>query len=297
MEVLERDPAAAVAAALPAGCGELGVTRVGARSVVTRACAASPLRLLLPRNQGPAAWIYTSTYGGGLLGGDRIALDIDVGPGASCFISTQASTKVYRSALRAEAGLTARVSSGGFLAIVPDPVVCFRASKFRQVQRIDLAGDSSLVFVDWVTSGRRAAGERWLFHEYSTRLEVRVGGRLVVYDATALRAEDIDVPARMGRFDVLGVVVMMGTRVRAAATELVAGLTGSTADLTRSAPEDVAAARNPDPADEIASAASVADGCVLRIAGTSVERAAATIRQWLDFLPGVLGDDPWARKW
>ena len=264
------------------GRGVLAVAHHGAGSVVTSARASSPLRLLLPKNRGAAAWVFTSTYGGGLVGGDRIALDVDVGPGAACFVSTQASTKVYRSPSVAESRLAARVAREGFLAIVPDPVVCFRASRFRQTQRIDLAGDSSLVFVDWVTSGRRAAGERWAFHEYATRLDVRVDGRLLVRDALALRAADIDVSARMGRFDVLALVVLQGPRVRGAAEDIAGRVDGH--PLSRRA-------------NQIMSAARVGDGCVLRIAGTSVEEVARTLRDWLGFLPGDLGDDPWARKW
>src|SRR5258705_12351701 len=76
------------------GRARIGVIRSGSRSVVSRAYATSPLRLLTPANHGHAAWIYTSSFGGGLVDGDRIAMDIDVGRGAAAFISSQASTKI-----------------------------------------------------------------------------------------------------------------------------------------------------------------------------------------------------------
>jgi urease accessory protein len=282
VETLELVAAPVCAASLRAGEGALVVVHDGVRSVVTRARAASPLRLLMPKNDGTAAWVYTSTFGGGLVGGDCIDLDMEIGPGAACFLSTQSSTKVYRSRLGAESRVSARVAPGGFLAIVPDPVVCFRASRFRQLQRVDLAGDAGLVFVDWVTSGRRAAGERWAFHEYTTCLQVRVDGRLLVHDAVTLRAAEIDVSEQMGRFDVLALVVMMGPRVREAAKALVERI--GTSPLGRRA-------------DRIASAAVVGDGCVLRVAGVSVEEVAHTVREWCACLPRELGDDPWSRKW
>ena len=53
------------------GTGFLDVARVERRSVVRRAFATSPLRLLTPKNHGSAAWVYASSYGGGLLGGDQ----------------------------------------------------------------------------------------------------------------------------------------------------------------------------------------------------------------------------------
>jgi len=47
----------------------------------------------------------------------------------------------------------------------------------------------------------------------------------------------------------------------------------------------------------VAASALGDDGCVLRIAGCSVEQVGRTIREWLGFLPAMLGDDPWTRKW
>jgi urease accessory protein len=41
----------------------------------------------------------------------------------------------------------------------------------------------------------------------------------------------------------------------------------------------------------------VGDGCVVRIAATSFEAASSAVREQLQFVPSLLGDDPWARKW
>src|SRR6476469_8708017 len=56
-----------------AGSGYVRVAAARDRySVVTHARATSPLRLFTPRTGAPAAWIVTSTLGGGLVGGDNI---------------------------------------------------------------------------------------------------------------------------------------------------------------------------------------------------------------------------------
>jgi urease accessory protein len=284
--VLGLYPSAIQPAAAPAvqGRGRLSVIRPrDGQTVVTRAYATSPLRLLTPKNHGSAAWIYTSSYGGGLVDGDRIALDVDVGPGAAAFLSTQASTKVYRSPRGTSSELHARISTDGLLAVIPDPVVCFAASRYRQLQSFDLSTGSGLVVVDWVSSGRHASGERWAFHEYVARLRVRVEGKLVLHDALALRADDGDLCERLGRFDVLAVLLILGTRLREHAAD-VAGQIAEMPLRRRS--------------DQLTAATPVGDcGCLLRVAGTSVEQASRTIREHLAFLPGLLGDDPWARKW
>src|SRR5262245_13535398 len=92
------------------GGGAIAAIRDGRRTVVSRAYASSPLKLLMPRNHGHAAWVYTSTYGGGLVDGDDIALRVDVDAGATLFLSTQASTKVYRSPRGTRTSLSARVA-------------------------------------------------------------------------------------------------------------------------------------------------------------------------------------------
>jgi urease accessory protein len=276
-----RSPSAAQESA---GRGELKVTVASdGTSVVTRAYATSPLRLLMPRNHGRAAWVYTSSFGGGLVDGDRVTLDVEVGAGAAAFVSSQASTKVYRSSQGTSADLHGRVGSGGLLVVAPDPVVCFAGSRYRQAQTFELDSRAGLVLVDWLSSGRHAAGERWAFDEVATRLRVRNRGRLVVHDALALRAADGPLAARMGRFDIIGTVLVLGAPVRAHALEIVGRMAGLPV---------------PRRGDLLVTAAPVAEsGCIVRFAGTSADRAARMLREHLGFLPALLGDDPWARKW
>jgi urease accessory protein len=268
--------------------GSVRVVRTGLRSRVARAYATSPLRLLTPRNHGDGAWLFASSFGGGLVGGDSVSLDVTVDEGASAFVSTQSSTKVYRSTSSATQDVRVRVEPGGLLVLAPDPVVCFAGSSYHQHQWFDVAEDAKLVAVDWVSSGRRIAGERWAFREYVSRQEIRVGGRLIVHDAVSLRSTDGDLAERMGRFDVLAVIAIVGRSLRDDAAS--AGRLVMSAPLARHA--SVLAAAAPLPA------ASDGDlGCLVRIAGPSVEAVGAIVRECLAFVPALLGDDPWARKW
>lgn len=272
----------------PAGLGpgrgsiEVRATPDG-RSVVSRAFAASPLRLLTPRNHGRASWIYTSSFGGGLVDGDRVELDIEVHNGASAYLSTQASTKVYRSARGTATETRARVAPHASLVVMPDPVVCFAQSRYTQVQRFDVSASSRLVVVDWLSSGRAASGERWQFDEYVSRLQVHVDGRLVMHDAMALRAEDGPLEARLGRFDVLALALVLGDDLRATGAGIIEQV--GRAPVTRR--DDLL----------VAAAAVGTNGCLLRIAGRSVEQVGQVLREYLAIVPSMLGDNPWARKW
>jgi urease accessory protein len=265
------------------GSGALSVALVASKSVVTRAYARSPLRLLMPRNHGRAAWVFTSTYGGGLVDGDAITIDAHVAEGATLLLATQAATKVYRSPAGTSVELDARVDDDGLLVVAPDPVICFAGATYRQHQRIDLEGRAGLVYVDWFSSGRHASGERWQFDRFANRLTVRRDGRLAVLDALTLDGRDGDIARRMGRFDVVLVAAIVGSALEAEAAALFSRVSraavGTRADLLVGASE------------------VGAGGCILRVAGRSVDDVGRAAREHLAFVPALLGDDPWSRKW
>jgi urease accessory protein len=265
-----------------AGCGRVTIAAHGGRSRVTHAFAASPLRLLTPKNHGPASWIYTSTFGGGLVGGDAFHLEVDVGEGAMAYLATQAATKVYRSPVPTSVALEATVGRDAVLVVAPDPVVCFAGSTYRQDQYFDVHERGSLVFVDWMSSGRHASGERWQFDRYDSRVVIRHGGRDVVRDALLLTPEHGHLVKRLGRFNVLLVAVVIGPAFERAASEIAAHVDALALEPRRNV---------------IVGASRVAGGCVLRMAGVSVEDVSARMRAWLSCVPSRLGDDPWARKW
>jgi urease accessory protein len=261
----------------------LKFSRSGSRTVLSRSFATAPLKLFATRACGCACWVYSSSLGGGLVGGDEIRLSVDVDANARALVTTQASTKVYRSLKRARLDSTSRVADGALLAVVPDPIVCFADADFVQTQRYQLGGSASLVMVDWFTSGRHAAGERWAFKRYETRIDVNRDGKPVLIDALALESDLDAVSDRMGRIDAFATVIITGPLVSAPAADLLEGI--SSAAITRRAGTVVSAARLPD------------GGTLLRMAATDVEEIGRALRNSLAFLAALVGDDPWSRKW
>ena len=266
-----------------AGSAHLTFTRTGSHTVLTRAFATSPAKLIASNARGAACWVYAATLGGGLVGGDEIEIRADVNAGARALLTTQASTKVYRSLRRSRQSVTATVSGDALLAVVPDPIVCFTSADFVQTQRYDLHPDGSLVMVDWMTSGRHASGERWAFSRYESRIDIRRGSSHIFLDGLILEAHVDSVAARMGRFDVLLTAIVSGPLVRSAANDLVRCVSG--APIVRGG-------------NLVVSAAPLRDGgALLRMAGHSVEQVAHTLRSQLAFLSPLIGDNLWSRKW
>src|SRR5258708_1978699 len=102
--------------------GRLAFQRAGAATAVRDAYAESPLRFLTPRNHGAAAWAYLSMLGGGLVDGDRLQLEIAVGPSARAFVSSQGPTRVFRGQRSSQPA--ARVAEEGGQGMDPAPAAC-----------------------------------------------------------------------------------------------------------------------------------------------------------------------------
>lgn len=119
--------------------GIIKVDRVAGKSAVTRSFAKYPLKFLIPNKIVPsgvdAVWIFAISYGGGIVSNDSITQRVEILPSCSAVITTQASTKIYKSVMGkfCEQILQAYVGREGFLAVVPDPIVCFQDSKYLQV--------------------------------------------------------------------------------------------------------------------------------------------------------------------
>lgn len=246
--------------AFPSGHARLAVDVVAGCSTVTSVRASSPMRLLTPIARGSSTWVCTSSFGGGLVAGDETRLDIQIGPAARCLVGTQASTKVYRNPAGRRCGhvTAAHVGPGAFLAFTPDPVQPFANARYTQRQSFHLAPDASLVLVDWLTSGRAARGERWAFDHFESRTQIGSGDRCLLMDSLLLTPDDgpLDAPGRMGRFNCLALLVMLGPAARPAAA----------ASLAR-----IAATPVSQRAPVVTSASPLADGALLRIAGADVE--------------------------
>lgn len=273
-----------------AGDGMLRVERVRGRSVVVRARANSPMKLLTPRpksGDGATAHAVVSGYGGGLVSGDHLRLRLDVGDAARCRLGTQASTKVYKRLPHGRASrqtLEATVGRDAVLAIAPDPVTCFAGAAYEQSQRIDLHESSSLLLIDWLTSGRWAGGERWAFDLYRSRTEATVAGRRVLLDALRLDPSDgpIAAPHRCGRFNCIATVVLLGPAFAAASEALLARVAGE--PLARQAPL-------------LAAASPIGGGVVLRVMGGGAEPVGQYIGDRLARAAEVLGVPLFDRKW
>jgi len=251
--------------------GQLAFRRSGTGTAVETAFAESPLRFLTPRNHGTAAWAYTSTLGGGLVDGDRLELDVSVGPGARAFVASQGPTRVFRSARGATSTTIARVEADGALMLFPDPTACFGGARYSQTTEVRISPGSSLALWEVLSAGR----ERWGFTRCETTLRVLP----FLDERWLLDPEHGPLVERMGRFGAIGTLLLVGP--------LFAGLALATRERVDAGPAHRGAPL-------VESASPLRDGAlVVRAAAPSVQQLVQRFRDHLAVLPSVLGDNPW----
>jgi urease accessory protein len=264
------------------GQATLTVEMVFGESTVTSVAASSPMKMLTPVARGRSVWAFASSFGGGLVAGDQTELDLSVRSGARCFFSTQSSTKVYRNpAARPCSHRTKAVlDADALLVFTPEPVQAFAGAYYTQRQEFHLAAGAGLVLLDWYTSGRAARGERWAFSHFESRNDVFIGGQRVLVDSLLLSSPEV--PERMGRFDCLATLLLVGTPLKA---------------VTETLLQTLAVMPVEPRAAQICSVSPVRDGVLVRLAGIKVENIRRELHHHLGFVSELLGDDPWARKW
>ncbi|MBX3231495.1 MAG: urease accessory protein UreD [Labilithrix sp.] len=256
------------------GSGRLVARLEGGRTVLAEAHATSPLRFVRPDFPTRSAGVCLVTFGGGLVDGDAIDTAIDVGPGATLLVFTQASTKVFRGASRQS--IRARVA--GTLVLLPDPVAAFKDASYTQRVDVELtAPEASCVLLDGFTSGRAAYGERWQMRALDLRTTVRAEGRDVLVDALRL---DGAIAEQAASFEAFLTLVAVGAGARTVAEAI--------------------AAAPPPPTRDLALATSPllrAPGAALRVAASSPAAAIAAARARLRNLPDIDVVDPFSSRY
>src|SRR5207247_378519 len=116
------------------GALALRFERRGDRSVLAGCRWRLPLQVLAPLALDDAAAIVSILNPtGGLVGGDRLVVDVAVGAGAHACLTTPSATKVYRTAVGpAEQAVRLTLAPGARLEWVPDHTIPFAGAALRQ---------------------------------------------------------------------------------------------------------------------------------------------------------------------
>jgi urease accessory protein len=176
----------------------LGYERQGERTVLIRRAHRGPLvvqKALYPEGDAICQSIVVHPPGG-IVGGDRLALEVAVGAGAWAQLTTPGATKWYRSAdAPAQHSLAFTVEAGATLEWLPQETIVFDGALAALETRVVLRRDA--LFLGWEITclGRRLAGEAFCRGQLRQEVTIVRDGRrqwteraLLAGDAPLLRA-------------------------------------------------------------------------------------------------------------
>ena len=117
---------------------------------------------------------------GGVAGGDRFDLDVEVGPQARLSVSGAAAEKIYRThGPDAEISIRLDVKRGAALRWLPQETILFDRARMTRRIDVELAEGASAVLAEAIVFGRSAMGEAVNEGKLSDRWRVRRDGKLL----------------------------------------------------------------------------------------------------------------------
>ena len=131
------------------------------------------------------ALVHLNNVSGGILGGDTLSLDVNVGRDARAQITSTGATRVYRCRAGLEPARSIadiHIAEQGLLEYLPDPVIPFASSRYIQRTRITLDHGAGLFWWEVLAPGRASAGETFAYDSLESRLEIDVCGRPIAIE-------------------------------------------------------------------------------------------------------------------
>jgi urease accessory protein len=248
---------------------EFGVA-FGATRLLRRAHA-GPLRVqkaLYP--EGPrACQVIVVHPPGGVVGGDRLGIDMRLGEGCQVLATTPGAGKWYRAGRSGQASrqdVRLRAGDGATLEWLPQESIFYDGASVELEHEVELGPGAAYIGSEILCFGRRAMGESFVHGQLVQRIRIRQAGRLVWHE--------------QGRLDAAGLASPLGLRGQSVCATLLA--------VGKPQPAGVLALLRAEvPGLAVSQVKSV---FVARHLGADAETArAAMLRTWQAVRPHLLG--------
>ena len=194
--------------------------RIGARTAIVESFRSVPFHLGLPSDRvgDGRAELILQNVGPGVLPGDRLQIELDVGPGATLDVRGQGATRIHPSpsVIPGEIETRLHVDERGMLIFVPGELIPYRTARLRQTTTIEVAQGGHLALAETLTQGREAMGERDAYAALDLRVRASHGGRLVLIERARLEPakRPLGSVGRHGSFAVSASLYLIGERWR-----------------------------------------------------------------------------------
>ncbi|MFL6659561.1 MAG: urease accessory protein UreD [Massilia sp.] len=136
---------------------------------------------------------------GGVVGGDRLAVDVVAEAASHAFLTSPGAAKWYRANGKVsvqEVSITA--GPGATVEWMPQETIFFDDAHVQLHQAVDLAADARYIGVEILCFGRRASGERFASGTVSQHTEIRRAGKLLWWEQGTLHGGSAGMDSVLG---------------------------------------------------------------------------------------------------
>lgn len=160
------------------------------RTILANSHQDAPLRVIRAFHlDDGAALAHLHNVSGGLLGGDRLSMSVDVGEGAEVQLTTTGATRIYRPRQDAQAATQENqitVAANALLEYVPDPIIPFAGARYWQRIAIHLSNGAGLFWWEILAPGREAHGEVFAYECVEMQTDLHALGHPIAAERVRL---------------------------------------------------------------------------------------------------------------
>jgi len=165
-----------------------------------------PLRVVRSFPSGETATLaHLHNLSGGVLGGDLLELSVEVFEGARAQLTSTGATRLYRCRTGVPAASqrqSFRVGRDALLEYLPDELIPFAGTRYRQETVIELSDGAGLFWWETVAPGRAARGEVFEYDSLLFKLDLTARGLPLARERFALEParRALQSPVRLGPY-------------------------------------------------------------------------------------------------
>lgn len=170
-------------------------------------------------NRGNMPCYYLLNPGGGYLDGDRYCMNITVEENAALTLTTQSSTKVYKTPTKeVYQASTFHLKKASYLEYLPDALIAYQDAKYYQQNTFHLEDGATLLYSDILTPGWSPEKKQFSYDRLRLKNEIYYEGELVLFDHVKLapHTQELTDLGFMEGYTHLGSFIVIGDEVNEA---------------------------------------------------------------------------------
>lgn len=188
-------------------------TRAG--GTILRDCyTRAPLHVREVQTATRGTQVLLLTTGGGLLGDDRLRIDLRLEEGAMASVGTVGATRLLAAHGVCRQELAVQLDAGSRLVYLPEPLIPCTGAVYESWINVEMAPEATAILGEVITPGRLSSGERFAYHSLDLGVHLRVAGKPLLVERLRLVPSMGHLPVLLGAHTHVGSLLIAGAAAR-----------------------------------------------------------------------------------